>query len=149
VTYKIKAGCFRPSWICRPLPSTEASQLFGFLMLLVAIKMKIGVTPMYESLMELCGISKYHVINAYNPSKEEMEWLKTLDVLIVTKGYTEKIQKYYTGKIIEIISVTFDDLVNSMQKLTEYGNKKLIAENIAKLLKLKETYREYAKSARC
>ncbi|MFQ6056148.1 MAG: hypothetical protein ACE5J3_09235 [Methanosarcinales archaeon] len=33
-----------------------------------------------------------------------------------------------------------------MQKLTDYGNKKLIAENIAKLLKLKETYREYAKN---
>lgn len=107
-------------------------------------KQGIGVTQMYESLMSLCGIEEYEVVNPYNPTDEERDRLQDLGVLVVSRGYEEKISKYFDGRIIEVRATTFEDLINSINILSEYGNPRKAKENIGQISGLKDEYIEKA-----
>ena len=47
---------------------------------------RIAVSPLYESLMKMCGITDYEVVNPYDPSDQDIEVLRRTDILIMTKG---------------------------------------------------------------
>lgn len=100
-------------------------------------KKTIGVSPMYQSLLPLCGIKDYLVVDPYNPGEEE---LKGIDILIIARGYAERVRKYFDGKIIEVSSSTFGDLVDSLEKLSGYGNETKIKASIERINELKESY---------
>lgn len=100
----------------------------------------IGVTPMYESLMQLCGIREYRVINAYNPTEEELDELEDVYKLLISRGYTEKVSKYYDGEIIELGSTTFDDLIDSIKLLEDAGDSDVAESSIKSIAELKERY---------
>ena len=107
-------------------------------------KQGIGVSPMYESLMELCGIAEYDVINPYTPSKEEHDRIQELGVLVISKAYKERVGKIFEGRIIEIQATTFEDLINSINILAEYGSKRKVKESIQYISELKDDYSEKA-----
>ncbi|SFM66798.1 SMC-Scp complex subunit ScpB [Methanolobus profundi] len=100
----------------------------------------IGVTPMYESLMDLCGIREYKVINAYDPTEDELDELEDVYKLVISKGYVEKVSKYYDGEIIEASSTTFDDLIDSIRLLENVGDSEKAESSIEFIADLKERY---------
>jgi segregation and condensation protein B len=100
----------------------------------------IGVTPMYESLMQLCGIKEYKVINAYDPTESELEELEDVYKLIISKGYLEKVSKYYDGEIIEVSSTTFDDIIGSIKLLENVWVEDTATSSIESITELKERY---------
>ena len=101
-------------------------------------KQGIGVSPMYESLMALCGIEEYTVVSPYTQAEEER--LKELGVLIISKGYKEKVGAYFDGRIIEVQATTFEDLITSINMLAEYGSKRKVKESIEYISELKDEY---------
>ncbi len=105
-------------------------------------KQGIGVTPMYESLMQLCGISEYQVVNPYNPLEDERELLQELGVVVISKGYGERVGRSFDGRIIEVSAVTFGDLINSINILAEYGSKIKVRRCIEYISGLKDEYIE-------
>ncbi len=105
-------------------------------------KQGIGVTPMFESLMGLCGIEEYQVINPYSPTDEERDRIQDLGVLVISRGYQEKIGNYFDGRIIEVYATTFDELINSINLLAEYGSQRKVRENIEYISGLKDEYIE-------
>lgn len=107
-------------------------------------KQGIGVSPMYESLMELCGIAEYYVINPYTPGEEELDRIQEMGVLVISKGYKERVAKNFDGRIIEIQAATFEDLINSINILAEYGSKRKVKESIEYISELKSEYIEKA-----
>jgi segregation and condensation protein B len=100
----------------------------------------IGVTPMYESLMEMCGIREYKVINAYDPTEEELDELEDVYKLIISTGYLEKESKHYDGEIVEVSSTTFDDLIDSIKLLEGIGDHERAESSISLVTDLKERY---------
>jgi segregation and condensation protein B len=82
-------------------------------------KKTIGVTPMCESIMSMCGIKEYFVVNAYSPSKEEVSRLLDVDVLVISAGYIDTVRQYCEGEIIEVHSTTFKDLIEAVSLLAE------------------------------
>jgi segregation and condensation protein B len=109
-------------------------------------KQGIGVTAMYESLMALSGIEEYEVINPYNPTDEARDQLAELGVLVIPKGYEERVKKYFDGRIIEVSGATFEELINSINILAEYGSKRKVRESIEYISGLKDEYIEKAYS---
>ncbi len=105
-------------------------------------KQGIGVTPMFESLMGMCGIEEYRVVNPYAPTDEERDRVQELGVLVISKGYQEKIGSYFDGRIIEVSATTFDDLINSIYLLAEYGSPRKVRESIELISGLKDEYIE-------
>lgn len=105
-------------------------------------KQGIGVTPMFESMMGLCGIEEYQVVNPYAPTDEERDRVQELGVIVISKGYQEKIGNYFDGRIIEVSATTFDDLINSINLLVEYGNPRKVRESIETISNLKDEYIE-------
>jgi segregation and condensation protein B len=101
-------------------------------------KQGIGVSPMYESLMALCGIEEYSVVSPYTQAEEER--LKELGVLIISKGYKEKVGAYFDGRIIEVQATTFEDIITSINMLAEYGSKRKVKESIEYISELKDEY---------
>lgn len=100
----------------------------------------VGVTPMYESLMEMCGIREYRVINAYDPTEEELEELADIYKLVVSRGYRERVSKYYDGEIIEVGSTTFSDLIEAMNVLENIADPEKVKESIDLIEDLEERY---------
>lgn len=100
----------------------------------------IGVTPMYESLMDLCGIRDYKVINAYEPTEEELDELEDVYKLVISRGYAERVSKYYDGEIIEVSSTTFDDIIDSIRLLENVGDIQKAGSSIELITDLKERY---------
>ena len=100
----------------------------------------VGVTPMYESLMDLCGIRDYKVINAYEPTEEEIDALSDIYKMVISKGYSEKVERYYDGEIIEVGSTTFDDLIAAVRSLEGVSDDTRSKETIEHLEDLKESY---------
>ncbi|MBP1910082.1 SMC-Scp complex subunit ScpB [Methanolobus bombayensis] len=100
----------------------------------------IGVTPMYESLMQLCGIKEYKVINAYDPTESELDELEDVYKLVISKGYLEKVSKYYDGEIIEVSSTTFDDIIDSVKLLENVWDEDTAVSSIESITELKERY---------
>lgn len=109
-------------------------------------KQGIGVSPMYESLMGLCGISDYQVVNPYSP--DDRTRLEELGVLVISKGYQERIGSYFDGRIIEVSAVTFEDLINSINMLSEYGSKMKVKGSLEDISNLKDEYIEKTYSIR-
>ena len=107
-------------------------------------KQGIGVTPMYESLMALCGIEEYELVNPYNPTDEQRDSTMDLGVLVISRGYKEKLGEYFDGRIIEVRATTFEDLANSINILAEYGSKRKVKESIEYISGLKQEYIERA-----
>ncbi len=100
----------------------------------------VAVTPMYESLMEMCGIDEYKVINAYDPTEEEIDKLADVYKMVISKGYAERVSKYYDGEIIEVGSTTFNDLIDAIQALEGAYDKTKAEDCIQRLEELKERY---------
>lgn len=107
-------------------------------------KQGIGVSAMYESLMGLCGIGEYEVVNPYNPTDEQRDCVQDLGVLVISKGYVERAGEFFDGRIIEVSATTFDELINSIKILAEYGSKRKVKESIEYISGLKDEYIEKA-----
>ncbi len=105
-------------------------------------KQGIGVTPMYESLMHLCGIPEYEVVNPYTPTDEEQDRIQELGVLVIPKGYEKRVSEYFDGRIIEVSTVTFEDLLNSINMLAEYGSRMKVRESTEYISGLRDEYIE-------
>jgi len=111
-------------------------------------KKTVAVTPMYESLMGMCGIKDYLVINAYSPSKEEISRLLEVDVLVVSAGYLEEVRQHCDGEILEMHSTTFGDLIEAVSTITEELQDEVDPECVGKTLKeLREIREKYVSSA--
>jgi segregation and condensation protein B len=100
----------------------------------------VGVTPMYESLMGMCGIRDYRVINAYDPTEEELDELADIYKLVISRGYRERVSKYYDGEIIEVGSTTFADLAEAIKALENISDPEKVKETIGLIEDLEERY---------
>jgi segregation and condensation protein B len=108
----------------------------------------IALTPMCESLMNMCGIKEYLVVNAYSPSKEEISRLLETDVLIISAGYSETVRQYCDGEILEVHSTTFEDLIEAVSLLAEELPEEVNPEIVKKTIqKIKETREKYISAA--
>jgi segregation and condensation protein B len=107
-------------------------------------KKTIAVTPMYESLMSMCGIRGYFVANAYSPSKEEISRLLEADVVVISAGYSETVRQYSDGEILEMHSTTFEDLIEAIsliaEELPDDIDSKTVESNLKKIREIKERY---------
>ncbi|MGB9928728.1 MAG: SMC-Scp complex subunit ScpB [Methanosarcina sp.] len=107
-------------------------------------KKAVAVTPMYESLMNMCGIRDYFVVNAYSPTKEEITHLLEADVVIISAGYADTVRQYCDGEILEMHSTTFEDLIEAISLLTEElpneVNPKTAEENLQIIRETREKY---------
>ena len=111
-------------------------------------KRTIAVTPMYESLMSMCGIKEYFVVNAYSPSKEELSRLLEVDVLVASVGYIDTLRQYFDGKILEIHSTTFEDLAEAVSLLSEELTNEVDPEAVENTLKkIRDTREMYVSSS--
>ncbi len=106
----------------------------------LGVKRPIGVTRGYMSLMFLLGIEDFKVVEPYNPTQSDIERMNTLGKLVIAKGYGEKAAKYFNGEIIEVQAVTFDDLLNTIDQLSNLGKKDKINAAVENIRKLKEQY---------
>jgi len=87
---------------------------------------------MYSQIMDLLGITDFKIVNPYLESCN-------LDILIISKGYLDKVKKLNPdSKIIEIKSATFLDLVETLEyfKNERIGNLVKIDESIEMLKKM-------------
>lgn len=108
----------------------------------------VAVTPMYESLMSMCGIKEYFVVNAYSPSKEEISRLLEVDVLVGSAGYIDTLRQYFDGKILEVHSTTFEDLAEAVFLLSEELTNEVDPEAVENTLKkIRDTREKYVSSA--
>ena len=73
---------------------------------------RTAITKMYRDIAEIIGIEDYDVVNPYNNKLN-----KKYDLLIISKGYKERVEKLNPYPIFEIKSATFDDLINSINEL--------------------------------
>ncbi|WP_421078221.1 hypothetical protein Mjas_02525 [Methanothermococcus sp. Ax23] len=76
------------------------------------VNCRTAITKMYRDIAEIIGIEDYDVVNPYNNKLKEH-----YDLLIISKGYKERVEKLNPYPIFEIKSATFDDLIESMNEL--------------------------------
>lgn len=100
----------------------------------------IGFTPMYRSLIDLCGIKDHRTINAYEPTEEELDELADVYKLVITKGYAEDVMKHYDGEVIEVRSTTFDDIINAINALEGVSDPERAKESIERIMEMRERY---------
>jgi len=105
-------------------------------------KKTVAVSPMYESLMEMCGIKDYLVLNPYSPSGEEITRLLEVEVLIITAGYLETVRQYCDGEILEVHSTTFEDLREAVAAVAEELAAEVNPEKVEESLRLLKEERE-------
>jgi segregation and condensation protein B len=106
----------------------------------LGVKKPIGVTKGYMSLMFLLGIEDFKVVDPYMPSAEFEQRMKGIGKLVLSKGYGERLAEYFTGEIIEIRAVTFDDLLETLDILYPMGQKDKGLEAIERVKKLRSEY---------
>ncbi|MCL7416102.1 MAG: SMC-Scp complex subunit ScpB [ANME-2 cluster archaeon] len=106
----------------------------------LGVKKPIGVTRGYMSLMFLLGIEDFKVVEPYNPTQSDIERINSLGKLIIAKDYGEKAAEYFSGEIIEIQAVTFDDLLETIEGLAHFGKKDKVREALEKIRTKKEQY---------
>lgn len=120
-----------------------------------AFQKKLAVTEMYESLMRMCGITNYKVVNPYKPDENDLKILEETDILIMAKGYADKLQELnppYGGTVLEMSSTTFGDLMDDIRLIEKelgedfprFGKQSKKEENINDLKELLEIYRNKA-----
>lgn len=116
---------------------------------------RLAVTSMYESLMRMCGITNYKVVNPYSPTEEDLKILEDTDILILAKGYADRLAALtppYGGRVLEMSSTTFGDLIDDIrlvekelgEDFTRLGKQSKKEENITDLKELQEIYRNKA-----
>ncbi|MDQ1251586.1 MAG: segregation and condensation protein [Euryarchaeota archaeon] len=111
-------------------------------------KKTIGVTPMCESLLSMCGIKDYLVVNAYSPSKEEVSRLLEVDVLVISAGYIDTVRQYCDGEILEVHSTTFEDIAEAVSLIAEELPDDVDPKTVEITLKnIKETKERYISDA--
>ena len=106
----------------------------------LGVKPTVGVTMGYLSLMFLLGIDNFKVVEPYKPTEKEILRIKDVSKLVISKGYGEKVAEYFNGEIIEVQAVTFDDLLETIEKLSPLGNKDKVKAAVEKVSELKEQY---------
>ncbi|MCL7413262.1 MAG: SMC-Scp complex subunit ScpB [ANME-2 cluster archaeon] len=106
----------------------------------LGVKRPVGVTRGYISLMFLLGIEDFKVVEPYNPTQSEIERMNSLGKLVIAKGYGEKVAEFFNGEIIEIQAVTFDDLLNTIDRLSNLGKKDKVNAAVERIGKLKSQY---------
>ncbi|MCK4938030.1 MAG: SMC-Scp complex subunit ScpB [Methanosarcinales archaeon] len=106
----------------------------------LGVKRPVGVTRGYMSLMFLLGIEDFKVVEPYHPTQSDIERMSTLGKLVIAKGYGEKTAKYFDGEIIEVQAVTFDDLLNTIDQLSNLGKKDKVKAAVESIEKLKSEY---------
>ncbi|MDF0592270.1 SMC-Scp complex subunit ScpB [Methanotrichaceae archaeon M04Ac] len=79
---------------------------------------RLGVTPMYRSLAERMGLA-FAVVNPYNPYKNDIEAMKSLDLLIIAPGYQERAKEHYSGELLEASVRTFTQLKETINLIAE------------------------------
>lgn len=120
-----------------------------------AFQKKLAVTEMYESLMRMCGITNYKVVNPYQPSENDLQILGETDILIMAAGYADKLKDLnppYGGTVLEMSSTTFSDLINDIHMIekelgedfTRFGKLSKKEENLNDLKELQDIYRNKA-----
>ncbi|MCL2862722.1 MAG: SMC-Scp complex subunit ScpB [Methanimicrococcus sp.] len=116
---------------------------------------RLAVTEMYESLMRMCGITNYKVVNPYSPSEEDLKILVDTDILVLAKGYADRLSELnppYGGRVLEMSSTTFSDLIEDIRLIekelgedfSRFGKHSKKEENINDLKELLEIYRNKA-----
>jgi len=120
-----------------------------------AFQKRMAVTEMYESLMRMCGITNYKVVNPYKPNENDLKILEETDILIMAAGYADKLQEIdppYGGTVLEMSSTTFGDLIDDIHRIekelgenfTRFGKHSKKEENINDLKELQEIYKNKA-----
>ncbi|MDR0767774.1 MAG: SMC-Scp complex subunit ScpB [Methanosarcinales archaeon] len=120
-----------------------------------ASKKRMAVTEMYESVMRMCGITNYKVVNPYQPSENDLQILEETDVLIIAKGYADRLQTLdppYGGTVLEMSSTTFSDLIDNIRLIekelgedfTRFGKLSKKEENLSDLKELQGIYKNKA-----
>jgi segregation and condensation protein B len=97
-------------------------------------------TPMYESLLRHCGISEFLVSQELYSAPEAVVELQEASVVILSRGYAERIREHFAGEIIEVSAATFEDLIESMEKLKHLGKARVIDEKIAEIKEMREKF---------
>ncbi len=110
-------------------------------------KKPLGVTPMYESLSARLGLD-YLVVNPYKPTKEDLERLEEIDLLVAAPGYAERIRGHYSGEVIEAGVRTLSQLKESAERIVRACNSGDIEPLAAEIDALLQQYRERAKTSR-
>ncbi|MDV0444482.1 Segregation and condensation protein B [Methanimicrococcus sp. At1] len=116
---------------------------------------RLAVTEMYESVMRMCGITNYKVVNPYQPGESDLQILEETDILVMAKGYAEKLGDLnppYGGTVLEMSSTTFGDLIEDIhliekelgENFTRFGKQSKKEENLTDLKELQEIYRNKA-----
>lgn len=120
-----------------------------------AFRKRLAVTEMYESLMRMCGITNYKIVDPYQPNENDLRILEETDILVMAKGYSEKLRKLnppYGGTVLEMSSSTFGDLADDIRLIekelgedfTHFGKLSKKEENLNDLKELQEIYRNKA-----
>ena len=78
------------------------------------MRLKVGVTKMYRDVAENIGIEDYSVVDPYNTKLKGR-----YSLLIISKGYRDRVKKLNPFPIFEISSATFDDLIESVKGLSK------------------------------
>ena len=81
---------------------------------MIPMRLKVGVTKMYRDVAENIGIEDYSVVDPYNTKLEGR-----YSLLIISKGYRDRVKKLNPFPIFEISSATFDDLIESVKGLSK------------------------------
>ncbi|AIJ05951.1 hypothetical protein JH146_1108 [Methanocaldococcus bathoardescens] len=70
---------------------------------------------MYKEIADLIGLEDYEIVNPYDNKVN-------CDFLIISKGYKERVKKLNpNAEIFEVKSVTFKDLIESLEELKKLG----------------------------
>jgi segregation and condensation protein B len=95
---------------------------------------------MYESLLTYCGIKQFQVSDKLYTSPESVTELNDTTVIIISRGYADRIREHFTGEIIEVSASTFKDLIESMKKLKDIAKEKTINKKITEITEMREQY---------
>ncbi|HID47245.1 MAG TPA: hypothetical protein EYH15_03130 [Methanothermococcus okinawensis] len=100
------------------------------------MRLKVGVTRMYRDVIEGIGVEDFSVVNPYREKLRDK-----YSLLVISKGYRDKVKKLNPFPIFEIPSATFKDLTNSVKGLTRLniGSPEKI-EGYLKAIEEKEKY---------
>ena len=111
---------------------------------------RLGVTPMYRSLAERMGLA-FAVVNPYNPYKNDIQAMKSLDLLIIAPGYQDRAKEHYSGELLEAPIRTFTQLKETINQISEKSGRsdhEKIESLQAEIDALLADYRERAIGAR-
>lgn len=101
-------------------------------------------TPMYESLLQRCGVKDFRVSEDLYDHPEAVEGLKEASAVVLSRGYGERIREHTAGEVIEVSAATFEDLIDSMRRLQRFGSEKAVEKAVSEARELEERFVEKA-----